>query len=158
MSINTNRKDKNIFNVTEQPKEFVQNTLDYEQYALIYSKNYEKIMEKTPSETDQDKDYWAGLVKISSDAIGSKSVYRKCRAYSGIKSHDVALGYRTQQTLSLNNKDNKEIRVERTNWFCYLWNQFDTAKKYGFRAAVYGIGFTIVFSLLSIILTMVFAC
>ena len=155
MSINTNRKDKNIFNVTEQPKGFVENTLDYEQYALIYSENYEKIMGKTHNETDQD--YWAGLVKISSDAIGSKSVYRKCRAYSGIKSHDVALGYRTQKPLSLNNKENKEIRVERTNWFCYLWNQFDTAKKYGFRAAVYGIGFTIVFSLLSIILTIVCA-
>ena len=158
MSMNTNRKDKNILNVTEQPDGFVENTLDYEQYALIYSENYEKIMGKTHNETDQD--YWAGLVKISSDAIGSKSVYRKCRAYSGIKSQDVALGYRTQQTLFPKDKVDMErkIKVEKAHSFCYLWNQFDTEKKYGFRATMYGIGATIVLSLISIILTMVFAC
>ena len=157
MSMNTNRKDKNILNVTEQPDGFVENTLDYEQYALIYSKNYEKIMGKTPNGTDKAHGYWAGLVKISPADKKGKAVYRKLLSFPIIKGNEVGLGYRTQQILFSKDEENKEIRVKRVHWFCYLWNQFDTEKKYGFRATMYGIGATIVLSLISIILTMVFA-
>ncbi len=159
MSKNNKKEKIKIFNVVSQPADFDKKTFDYENYVLVHSKNLGSLICKKTKRQKRPQYYWEGLVKISREDGEGKPVYRKCRACNGINSEEIALGYRTQSALFPQNKQkNKEVVVERANNFCYLWKQFDTANRSAFRAAVYGIGTTIVLSIASIVVTIIYSC
>ena len=155
------KKKGNSLKVRALPKEFVEKTLEYENYALIYSKNYELIMngKETDSIADKDGDqsYWEGLVKITNPNKKCKYVYRKCRAFNEIKCDEIALGYRTKQVLGIK-QDDEKVKIQRACWFCYLWCHGDSAIKHSFRLAVLGLLATIVFSLISLLMNYFCCC
>ncbi len=159
MCKNNNKEEINTFKVENIPQDFMDKTIDYENFALVYSKSLGSLICKKTKRQIRPQYYWEGLVKISREDGEGKPVYRKCRACNGINSEEIALGYRTQKELfPQNNQKKKKVIVERANNFCYLWKQFDTANRSAFRAAVYGIGTTIVLSIASIVVTIIYSC
>ncbi|MGM9735074.1 MAG: hypothetical protein ACI3ZL_01550, partial [Candidatus Cryptobacteroides sp.] len=129
--------------VISHPKDFCANCLDYETYALVYSKSIADINGEQLKQTD-DRDKLNGYVRISA---GRKKIYRKCRAYCGIKGDEISLGYRSRAELGGNNN----VTVAPTGWFSYHWMNSEPGLKHSFRITVVALALTALSSLLSII-------
>ncbi len=128
--------------------EFVNHHNNPEQYALVHSKTISKIRgAKKMAEFDNNDDAYEGLVKIKKHC---KRVYRKCCAQNGINGNEVELGYRTLQRLGCT-KEDPNVEIVPTNWFCYLWHHYESSTRVTFRIAAIALLFTIAGLALSII-------
>ena len=109
-----------VLTTVKLPADFVDTTMDYEEYALVYSKVFHNIQENVDCD-----DLFNGYVKLTSKSTGC-SVYRKCRAYKGCKSGDIAIGSRTRKELG-DGKD--EVIIQHTNWLAYNLHHSDRSRR-----------------------------
>lgn len=123
---------------------FCSNVNDFEQYALLYSKT---IAEDVFSDDDTNIEQY---VKIQ---YGSKIVFRKCAAWRTVKSGEVTLGCRTIRELGLRRAQlgEEQIRIQKSNWFMYQFNNSDLSQKLTFLMALLGFVSSIVSLLISFI-------
>jgi hypothetical protein len=135
----SNKNNFALKEAIEQDADFFKLTIDYEKYALVFSKELSKILDNTNDDDVKDQSYWEGLVKISPNDGKGNPVYRLCRAYNGVKSGQIALGFRTRKNLSPNKESQFQVRVEKASWFCYMWCNMSSEVRYSFRFAVIGL-------------------
>lgn len=109
--------------------DFVRYNTDYEQYALLYSKELRGLFKKFKyiEGEKQEKEGTPSLsickyVKIRHNG---KVIYRKCRAEYHIHAREVGLGFRTQKELRIDSGNTKAYKVciSKSNFLCfYLFN------------------------------------
>lgn len=129
--------------------EFVQMHNDFEGYVLVYSKALGKIQDgENLGDVAGNNDALEGLVRIKHNC---KCVYRKCIAHKGIKANEVALGYRSRKKLGLENDNMGYVNVMPTNWFCYLWNHYQSVIKWPFRISFVSLTITTVGAIITIL-------
>ena len=105
--------------VIDMDTEFVKNTREFEQYALCYSKAMaELFQEKAASpESPIQLDLERFVVLVNSKT--KKRVYRRSSSRNGVKSNQIAIGYRTQKELGV--KSGEKVAVGRASWIQYYW-------------------------------------
>lgn len=120
---------KQQYTVVEMDPDFVKYNSEYEQYALIYSKEMQKLFDTSSNNKENKEDNiktaepiaFGRYVKLCHRGI---VIYRKCRAECHINSGQIGLGYRTQKELGLDsNNGNGNVCLKESNFLCYyLWN------------------------------------
>lgn len=136
--------------------DFVQREPEYENYVFVNSQKYRELYAKgnnTSNECDREK--LQGLVKIMLVGDCKHSIYRKCRG-SAVPSDTILMGYRSAHALS--DSPTEKVIVEPTNAICYLWHHNDAAVRIPFQIAVsFGL-FSIILTIVGIVLTIVLSC
>ena len=103
-------------------KDFVDQTLEYEDYVLVYSKTIQKIYGVDSNQEDSTKELEAYYSKIMDNYVciensEGKKIYRKCRGRNGVNSGEICIGYRSLKELGLN--IGNDVNVSPCSWFRY---------------------------------------
>lgn len=120
------------FTIIDMDTSFVNSVVDYEQYALLYTKNAGHGIN--------------GYLKITGKG---KSIYRKVRGRNGVNSNELAIAYRTQKELEV--KVNDPVYIKPAGFFAYYWYNSEKYTKHAFRIAIAGLFLTVVSSIASLI-------
>lgn len=112
---------------------FVSGNPEYEQYALVYSKQMAELFKEDESKEEMNLDRF---VKIISCDDKKRKVYRKCSARKGTSSNEVAIGSRTQKELGC--KKGSMVEICKASWTQYYWHNSDSSIKFAFILAVIG--------------------
>ena len=134
--------------VNEIDYNLVENIDNHERYLYLNPKDYEKITGCSIKDAYSNKktNLIEGFLKITNGS--GKIIYRRFRGCSAL-SGSVYLGYRSMCELGLNNGD--PITVEPTSWWNYYLHNSDSYIKQTVRIAIFGLLFTVVSMVLSVI-------
>ena len=125
---------------------------EHEKYVIVNSQAFKEIYEnKLKTATNPDK--LEGLVKISGK---SKPIFRKCIG-GHVKSIDnIEMGYRSAAELKVT--PSQEVDIKPACWFEYMWRNSESQIRFSFMFAVIGVVLTIIFGIVSIVLTICRNC
>lgn len=139
------KKKYHHLSVRELDKDFVSSNIEYEQYALVYSKNLEVIANGNKEQELEEDLNLDRFVKICANG---NTVRRKCRGYNGCQAGEIMLGSRTRKELGIG-KDT-QVCVKSSSMICYYWNNSEGYVKWGFRIAIFGFCLTILSSIVTL--------
>lgn len=127
------KKKSHQLSARELDKDFVSSNTEYEQYALVYSKNLEAIAkghkeQKTEEDLNLDR-----FVKICANR---NTVVRKCRGRYGCEVGQIMLGSRTRKELGIG--EGAYVCVKSCSMFCYYWKNSERYIRWGFRISIIG--------------------
>lgn len=117
---NEEKRQVNELTVIEMDKEFVKSTREFEQYALCYSKAMSKLFQDEDSGPESFQELDLERFVVLENPQTNKRVFRKSAARNGVKSNQIAIGYRTQKEIGV--KNGEKITVGRANWIQYYWH------------------------------------
>lgn len=152
-----NLKAEGIFSVFAFDADFVtKHPNDCETLVAMHSNNVSTYLTKHGEKKDKITiDSIEGFVCIQNASDKSKCIYRKVAgsASYGLDKEHAMLGHRSMKQLGI--KEYEKVIVEQTRWYCYLWNHYDSLVRYPFRVAFFLGTLSLIFSLISIILTII---
>lgn len=133
---NSAMKSANIIEVHQFKKEFLDKFENAEKYAVMNAKTFEKCTEYKKSKI-HDSNKLEGLLRIS-NPFTKKSIYRKYRYDKSVMDNQIRLSLTARSELGIEwNKDaNRNVSVEKANWFCYYWHNSDSSIRMPFRLTV----------------------
>lgn len=101
---------------------------DYEHFIALQSREIIPYL--------NDAETFEGLVCVKNASNKCKRIYRKTVGSTafGLDGQHVMMGARSMKQLNLP-KGGKVI-IKPTNWFCYLWNHYDSTIRHPFRCAI----------------------
>lgn len=155
MKTKKSKKTTGIYKVFAFDADFVTKHLDdCETLVAMQSNNVSRYLKKG-GEEEITIDSIEGFVCIQNASDKSKCIYRKVvgSASYGLDKEHAMLGHRSMKQLGI--KEYEKVIVEQTRWYCYLWNHYDSLVRYPFRVAFFLGTLSLIFSLISIILTII---
>ena len=142
--------------VTIHP-DFVRYNTDYEQYALLYSKELRSLFETFNyiEKEKQEKEETSSLAicKYVKIRHNDKVIYRKCRAECHIHAGEVGLGFRTQKELRIDpdNTEANSVCISKSNFLCFYLHNSDRYMALTAWIAVAGFLLTLLSAVLSVL-------
>lgn len=130
------KKSANIIEVHQFKKEFLDKFENAEKYAVMNADTFKKCTGYRKSSV-KDAEKLEGLLKIT-NLHSKKSIYRKYRYDKSVMDNQIRLSLtaRSELGIELNKDTNRNVCVEKANWFCYYWHNSDSSICMPFRLAV----------------------
>ena len=134
---NTQNKElktkKKVLKTKKFDSNFTNKYHESDQYVALQNKNISNFWGWS-----EDNDFFNEteiLVKITNKET-KQTIYRQAVGYTAKKftERHIMLSYRSLKKLGVS--ENKEVIVQPTNWFCYLWHHALSQIRYPFRIAV----------------------
>lgn len=147
---NSRAKTYKVFTLTQ---DFViKHPNDYENLVALQSKQISPFIKK---EGEISPDTIEGIVRIQNASNKCKCIYRKAvgAVVYGLDSEHAMLSARSMKQLDVQEYD--ELIIKPANWFCYLWNHYDSTIRHPFRVAIIIGLLSIGISLISLLLTII---
>jgi hypothetical protein len=116
------------FIVIHHSNDVVKNSSDYNQLACFYSKAFSDIRGLDNSSVDC-------YVKIT-NAYGTKTIYRKAIAKTGVRCRGVSISHRSSLELGVSQGD--DVYISRSSWLSYNLHNSDRSLKGAFIFAFIG--------------------
>ncbi len=137
-------------------KDFISHNAEFEQYALLYSKELQDLFATSDNITEEQKNsgdrasYSLGrYVRIS---YCGKVIYRKCRAECHIHSGEVGIGFRTQKELGLDISNNTaSLCLKKSNFLSFYLHNSDRYIELTAWIAIIGFLLTLVSAIISVL-------
>lgn len=105
-----------------------------DQYVALQNRNISELWGWS-EDNDFSNETLEILVKITNKET-KQTIYRQAVGYAAkdFTERHIMLSYRSLKKLGVS--ENKEVIVQPTNWFCYLWHHALSQIRYPFRIAV----------------------
>ena len=136
-------------------KDFIRNNAEFEQYALLYSKELQELFSIPDNLSEEQQNngtrvsYSLGrFVKI---CYCGKVIYRKCRAECHIHLGEVGIGFRTQKELGIDLPKNASLCLKKSNFLSFYLHNSDRYIKLTAWIAIIGFLLTLISAVISVL-------
>lgn len=126
---------------------------ELDEYAFMHSSAFKKIFEI--KQKDSGLYSGGGYLKLSR---GKNKIYIKYHQLSTVEGNKVALSYRNRSFLGIKDNTQNSIKIQKTCWFLYNWNNRNVDKRWNFRGAFLGFLALIIIQIPEFILTLIQFC